>query len=526
MEERLLGSEAKDIDDLKGRVWKESKKLWRVAFPAMLARVSQYGMFVITQGFIGHLGEVELAAYALIQIIAVRFSNGILMEERLLGSEAKDIDDLKGRVWKESKKLWRVAFPAMLARVSQYGMFVITQGFIGNLGEVELAASALIQIIAVRFSNGILIGMSSATETLCGQAFGAKQYHMMGIYLQRSWIINLATGTILLPAFIFAADIFKLLGEQTDIANRAGDISLWFIGILYFFVFSLTIQKYLQAQLKNMIVGWLSAVAFAVHVALSWIFVSKLNLGIPGAMSAMIIASWFIVIGQFVYLFGGWCPNTWKGFSSAAFADLYPVLKLSISSGVMICLEFWYNALLVLLAGYMKNATIEISSFSICLNIISWEFMLVFGFLAASGVRVSNELGRGDAKAAKFSVKVAIATTTVIGFFFSLICLVFSRKLAHLFTRVAVGAGRQAVVAYINIICYYFIGLPVGVLLGYVADLKVKGIWTGMLLGVVMQSLVLGYVTWKTDWDNEVKKASERLNKWLLKPSEEESNGN
>ncbi|KAL9423071.1 hypothetical protein AB3S75_035210 [Citrus x aurantiifolia] len=478
------------------------------------------------------------------------------MEERLLGSEAKDIDDLRGRVWKESKKLWRVAFPAMLARVSQYGMFVITQGFIGHLGEVELAAYALIQIIAVRFSNGILIGMSSATETLCGQAFGAKQYHMMGIYLQRSWIINLATGTILLPAFIFAADIFKLLGEQTDIANRAGDISLWFIGILYFFVFSLTIQKYLQAQLKNMIVGWLSAVAFVVHVALSWIFVSKLNLGIPGAMSAMIIASWFIVIGQFVFLFGGWCPNTWKGFSSAAFADLYPVLKLSISSGVMICLEFWYNALLVLLAGYMKNATIEISSFSICLNIISWEFMLVFGFLAASGVRVSNELGRGDAKAAKFSVKVAIATTTVIGFFFSLICLVFSRKLAHLFTSndeviesvtslsvllafsvllngfqavlsgVAVGAGRQAVVAYINIICYYFIGLPVGVLLGYVADLKVKGIWTGMLLGVVMQSLVLGYVTWKTDWDNEVKKASERLNKWLLKPSEEESNGN
>ena len=50
-----------------------------------------------------------------------------------------------------------------------------------------------------------------------------------------------------------------------------------------------------------MFVGWLSAVAFVVHVALSWIFVSKLNLGIPGAMSAMIIASWFIVIGQFVY---------------------------------------------------------------------------------------------------------------------------------------------------------------------------------------------------------------------------------
>ena len=57
----------------------ESKKIWKIAFPAMLARVSQFGMFVVTQAFIGHLGEEDLAAYALIQIITVRFVNGILV---------------------------------------------------------------------------------------------------------------------------------------------------------------------------------------------------------------------------------------------------------------------------------------------------------------------------------------------------------------------------------------------------------------------------------------------------------------
>ena len=36
----------------------------------------------------------------------------------------------------------------------------------------------------ITFSFLLQLGMSSATETLCGQAFGAKQYHMMGIYLQ------------------------------------------------------------------------------------------------------------------------------------------------------------------------------------------------------------------------------------------------------------------------------------------------------------------------------------------------------
>jgi MATE family multidrug resistance protein len=178
--------------------------------------------------------------------------------------------------------------------------------------------------------------MSSATETLCGQAFGAKHYHMMGIYLQRSWIINIVTATILLPVFIFGAPIFELLGEEEDVAEIAGYISFWFIPILYYFPFAFSIQKYLQTQLKNPIVGWLSAFSFVLHVFLSWIFVSELSLGIPGAMGAMIISYWLVLIGMSWYVFGGWCPNTWNGFSIAAFTDLLPILKLSLSSGVML----------------------------------------------------------------------------------------------------------------------------------------------------------------------------------------------
>uniref|UniRef100_A0A251SE28 Uncharacterized protein n=1 Tax=Helianthus annuus TaxID=4232 RepID=A0A251SE28_HELAN len=45
------------------------------------------------------------------------------------------------------------------------------------------------------------------------------------------------------------------------------------------------------------------------------------------------------IIEEFIYIFGGWCPNSWKGFTVAAFKDLVPVIKLSISSGIMLCLE-------------------------------------------------------------------------------------------------------------------------------------------------------------------------------------------
>ncbi|MGV7989088.1 MATE family efflux transporter, partial [Mycobacterium kansasii] len=75
--------------------------------------------------------------------------------------------------------------------------------------------------------------MASALETLCGQAYGAKQYHMLGIYLQRSWIVLFSVTIILLPLFIFTAPILRLLGQADEIAAMAGTISLMFIPVMF-----------------------------------------------------------------------------------------------------------------------------------------------------------------------------------------------------------------------------------------------------------------------------------------------------
>ncbi|EYU35646.1 hypothetical protein ABFS82_10G144700 [Erythranthe guttata] len=476
-------------------------------------------------------------------------SNNI--QESLLSSKAEqEKGDLKGRIFEESKKIWRVATPSVISRVSSFGTIVITQSFIGHISSVDLAGYALVQSLSVRFVNGILLGMSSATETLCGQAFGAKQHHMMGIYLQRSWLIDLITLTLLLPVFIFTTQIFNLLGEEEEIANSAGYISLWFIPFVYGLIFSLTIQMYLQAQQKNMIIAWLSAMQFVIHVVLSWLFVNVLDYGVSGAMGALCISSWFLVLGEFAFILGGWCSDTWKGFSVAALKDLLPLVKLSVSSGVMICLELWYYAILVLLAGYMKNARVSIDAFSICINITGWIFMIILGIMGAACVRVANELGRGDVKAVKFSIKVLMSTTAIIGVFFWILCSVFSKKLGYLFTSeeevaqtvsdlalllgitvllgsiypvlsgVAVGAGLQSKVAIVNLICYYAIGVPIGVVLGYVFNLQVQGIWLGLTSGVVTQTLALCFMIWRTNWDGEVSKTSARLQRWNMKSSD------
>nr|GMC78678.1 protein DETOXIFICATION 40-like [Ipomoea batatas] len=79
---------------------------------------------------------------------------------------------------------------------------------------------------------------------------------------------------------------------------------------------------------------------------------------------------------------------------------------------------------------------------------------------------------------------------------------------------VAVGCGWQSFVAYVNVGCYYIVGIPLGCLLGFKFDLGAKGIWSGMIGGTAMQTFILLWVTFRTDWNKEVEKSRARLEKW------------
>lgn len=79
MKERLLSLEAEGATDLKRRIWEESKKTWKIAFPTIIARVTTFGTLVVTQSFVGHITEFDLTAYALSQTVLIRLAYGILV---------------------------------------------------------------------------------------------------------------------------------------------------------------------------------------------------------------------------------------------------------------------------------------------------------------------------------------------------------------------------------------------------------------------------------------------------------------
>ena len=64
--------------------------------------------------------------------------------------------------------------------------------------------------------------MGSAVETLCGQAYGANKLDMLGIYMQRSTVLLMATGVPITVLYVVSRPILILLGESPEIARAAG----------------------------------------------------------------------------------------------------------------------------------------------------------------------------------------------------------------------------------------------------------------------------------------------------------------
>ncbi|KAF3672519.1 putative clathrin assembly protein-like [Capsicum annuum] len=159
-------------------------------------------------------------------------------------------------------------------------------------------------------------------------------------------------------------------------------------------------------------------------------------------------------------------------------------------------------------------------------------------------VRVANELGAGKGREAKFATEVAVTQSIVIGLIFWILIIFFHNELALIFTTskpvleavhklvillaftvllnsvqpilsgVAVGSGWQAYVAYINLGCYYLLGVPLGFIMSWGFHYGVMGIWAGMIFGgTAVQTLILAIITIRCDWTKEAEKASMHVRK-------------
>ena len=126
---------------------------------------------------------------------------------------------LSGSYCKEIKELFTLAWPTVLSYFFYHMIHMISLFFAGRIGKLELAAGTL----ALSFINvtgpSLFIGLGSAVETLCSQAFGARNYRLVGVVLQRGvWILGL-TCILAWSLWVNSELLLLLVHQEKNVAR-------------------------------------------------------------------------------------------------------------------------------------------------------------------------------------------------------------------------------------------------------------------------------------------------------------------
>ncbi|GMN52146.1 hypothetical protein TIFTF001_021285 [Ficus carica] len=448
----------------------------------------------------------------------------------------------KGEVVAEAKKQLRLAGPLVCVNVLTYCLQVISVMFVGHLGELALAGASMATSFASVTGFSLLIGMGSALETFCGQSYGAKQYHMLGIHLQRATLVLLLVSIPLAFIWANAGQILVFLGQDPEISAEAGSYARFMIPSIFAYAITQCHTRFLQTQNNVVPMMVCTGITTLLHLFICWVLVFKSGLGNRGAALANAISYWINALSLVLYVrISPSCKKTWTGFSWEAFHGIPKFLTLSIPSAVMLSLEIWSFEMMVLLSGLLPNPQLETSVLSISLNTCSMVYMIPLGISGVISARVSNELGAGRPRVARLAICIALSMVVTEGFLAAAVMILgrrvwgycYSREekvvkyvgdmlllisVSHFFDGIQSvlsgtirGSGRQKVGAFVNLAAYYIMGIPTAILLAFFYHVGGKGLWTGIIVALFVQALFLAVLIMCTDWDKEVKKASERV---------------
>ncbi|KAG6415871.1 hypothetical protein SASPL_123290 [Salvia splendens] len=436
-----------------------------------------------------------------------------------------------------------IALPMIVVTLSQYLQRTSPIFMLGHLGELSLSSASIATSLSNVTGFSLLFGMSSALETLCGQAHGAKQLHRVGTF---TYAAILCLFIVCLPVcvlWIYTEELLVFVGQDPLISAEAGKFTIYLIPTLFPYAILQSLVRYLQAQSLIFPMLWTSLLSLVSQLLLCWAFVFKLGLGNPGAALSIAVSYWVNVVMLVIYVkYSPACEKTRASFFSMdVLLSMWEFFRFAVPSAVMVCLEWWSFELVILLSGLLPNPQLATSILSIGFTVTSLHYHIPYSFGAAASTLVSNELGAGKPEGARVAVyavvvlaaaEFLIASTTlylcrgILGYAFSgeeevvagvkamvpLLCLsIIMDSTQAVLSGVARGSGWQHIGAYVNLGSYYIVGIPVALVLGFVLDLKGKGLWSGLVAGATVQSISLSLITSLTNWEKQAREARERV---------------
>jgi MATE family multidrug resistance protein len=423
----------------------------------------------------------------------------------------------------ELRALLALAVPVVVVQVGMMFMGVVDTVMVGHLNAEALAAVALGNLyffgVAI-FGMGVLM----ALDPIVAQAVGALDETAIARALQRGLLLALLLSVPSMLLLLPAGAVLAWLGQPAAVVPLAGTYDLLILpGVLPFLAFTVFRQT-LQAMGRMRPIVVTIVVANLVNAGLNWALIfghlGAPPLGVAGAAWATTISRWMMAL----LLAGlGW-PLLRRHLAPLrpGVLHLQPLgrmLRLGLPIGAQFQLEYTAFGVTGLLMGVLGIN--QMAGHQVALNLASLTYMVPLGVSAAAAVLVGQEVGRDNPHGARRSARAALVTGVAFMLVTGALFLSAPRLLAGLYTSsgavLAVAAallplaglfqvfdGIQVVASgilrglgdtrspmLINLIGFWAVGIPAGVLLGFRVGMGARGLWWGLVLGLAAVAVIL-----------------------------------
>lgn len=444
------------------------------------------------------------------------------------------------RAISEAKCISDIALPMIFTGLILYCRSLISMLFLGRLGELELAGGALAMGFANITGYSILSGLAMGMEPICGQAFGAKKFKLLGLSLQRTVLLLLLTSIPIGFLWCNMKEIMLFCGQDNDIAMEAQKFIFYSLPDLFTLSLIHPLRIYLRSQSITLPLTYCSALAILIHIPINYFLVIVLQLGIKGVALSGVWTNFNLVGLLIIYLvMTGVYKKTWPGISSECFQGWKSLLELAIPSCIGVCLEWWWYEIMILLCGLLLNPRATVASMGILIQTTSLIYIFPSSLSFGVSTRVGNELGANRPGKARLAAIVGLSSAFMLGIFAMFFAVLVRSFWSRMFTQdaeiialtstvlpiigicelgncpqttgcgVLRGTARPKMGANINLGCFYLVGTPVAICLAFFMGFDFQGLWLGLLAAQGSCAVSMLFVLVRTDWERQAERAKE-----------------
>jgi MATE family multidrug resistance protein len=324
-----------------------------------------------------------------------------------------------------ARRIAPLAWPVFIGQVAVLAFSTVDTLMVARSGALDLAALAIGGAAYISIFIG-LMGVVLAVGPICGQLFGAKQYHDCGRQLHQAMWLALALSVPGCALLLFPQPFFALAHATPEVAERARG----YLGALAFALpFALLFTAFrgfntAVSRPKAVMALQLGALAFKVPLTALLVFGAE-PVGVPalGALGCGIatavcmagqmgVAWWLLRHDPFYERFGG------RGRPRPPDrASLAALLRLGVPMGGSILVEvtgFSFMAFFIARLG----AT-PVAGHQIAINLVSLMFMMPLAIANASSTLVAQRIGAEDLRDARrigwHGVELGLLVATAMG---------------------------------------------------------------------------------------------------------------